>query len=54
MHPPRDARTTYVLPAVAIALGAVVGDERIALASVGGCALILAGAYRTTRARASA
>jgi drug/metabolite transporter (DMT)-like permease len=50
----RASVTTYLLPAVAIALGAIVRDERIALASVGGCALILAGAYLTTRARPGA
>jgi drug/metabolite transporter (DMT)-like permease len=47
----RASVTTYLLPAVAIVLGAVVRDERIAAASVGGCALILAGAYMTTRVR---
>ncbi len=47
----RASVTTYLLPAVAIGLGAMVRDERIALASVGGCALILAGAYLTTRVR---
>jgi drug/metabolite transporter (DMT)-like permease len=50
----RASVTTYLLPAVAIALGAIVRDERIALASVGGCALILAGAYLTTRPRRGA
>jgi drug/metabolite transporter (DMT)-like permease len=50
----RASVTTYFLPAVAIALGALVRDERVALASVGGCVLILAGAYVTTRVRSGA
>jgi drug/metabolite transporter (DMT)-like permease len=45
----RASVTTYFLPAVAIALGALLRDERIALASVAGCALIVAGAYVATR-----
>ncbi len=45
----RAALATYFLPAVAIALGAVFRDERVAAASLGGAVLIVLGAYLAAR-----
>ena len=46
----RASITIYFLPAVAIVLGAVFRDERIAAISLLGTALVTAGAYLTSRA----
>jgi drug/metabolite transporter (DMT)-like permease len=45
----RGSVTVYLLPVVAIALGAIVRDEPIYLASLLGTALVLTGAYLTSR-----
>jgi drug/metabolite transporter (DMT)-like permease len=46
----RGSVTIYFLPPVAMVLGALVRDERIAALSIAGTALVLAGAYLTSRA----
>jgi drug/metabolite transporter (DMT)-like permease len=46
----RGSVTIYFLPPVAMVLGAVVRDERIAALSVAGTGLVLAGAYLASRA----
>ena len=48
--PSRGSITIYFIPVVAIVLGAVFRDESIALLSLIGTALVLAGAYLTSRA----
>ena len=45
----RGSITIYLLPVVAIALGATLRDEPIYLASLLGTALVLTGAYLTSR-----
>jgi drug/metabolite transporter (DMT)-like permease len=47
----RGSVTLYVVPVVAIALGALVRDETIAGAAVAGTALVVAGAYVVSRSR---
>jgi drug/metabolite transporter (DMT)-like permease len=46
----RGSVTIYFLPLVAMVLGAVVRDERIAMVSIAGTGLVLAGAYLASRA----
>jgi len=46
---PRGAVATYFIPVVAIALGAVFLDERVASAALLGTALVVAGAWLTSR-----
>jgi drug/metabolite transporter (DMT)-like permease len=46
---PRGAVATYFIPVVAIVLGVVVLDERVAAAAVAGTALVVAGAWLTSR-----
>ena len=46
----RGSVTIYFLPLVAMVLGAVVRDERIAALSIAGTALVLLGAYLASRA----
>ena len=45
----RASVTTYLIPAVSLALGAVVRDEKVYVLSVVGCVVALAGAYLTGR-----
>ncbi len=45
----RAAMTTYVIPVVALFLGAAVRSEAIALLSVVGCATVLSGAFLASR-----
>jgi drug/metabolite transporter (DMT)-like permease len=49
----RASVTVYLLPPVAIALGALVRDEPIAAVSVAGTALVAAGAYLVSRREAA-
>jgi drug/metabolite transporter (DMT)-like permease len=49
---PRGAVTTYFVPLVAIALGVAFLDERVAPAALLGTALVLAGAWLTSRREA--
>jgi drug/metabolite transporter (DMT)-like permease len=49
---PRASVTLYFVPAVAIALGALLLDEALPLAAVLGTLLVLAGAWLVSRARA--
>ena len=49
----RASAVTFLMPVVALVLGVVVRGERVALVSVGGCALCLAGAAVIQRARRS-
>jgi drug/metabolite transporter (DMT)-like permease len=46
---PRGAVATYFIPVVAIVLGVLILDERVALAAVAGTALVVAGAWLTSR-----
>jgi drug/metabolite transporter (DMT)-like permease len=46
---PRGAVATYFIPVVAIVLGVLFLDERVALAAMGGTALVVAGAWLTSR-----
>ena len=48
--PTRAAIALYFVPIVAIVLGAALNDERIHVAALLGTALVLAGAYMTSRA----
>jgi drug/metabolite transporter (DMT)-like permease len=50
----RGSVATYLIPVVAIALGVVFLDEVIEPISLLGTALVLAGAYLTSRAEAGA
>lgn len=55
--PTRATLITFVNPAVAVALGAIVLDEKITIATIGGFALIVGGCWlatRPTRGRADA
>jgi drug/metabolite transporter (DMT)-like permease len=45
----RAAMTTYVIPVVALFLGAAVRSEAIAVLSVVGCATVLSGAFLASR-----
>jgi drug/metabolite transporter (DMT)-like permease len=47
--PARAAVSIYVVPVVAVALGALFNDERVHVAALFGTALVLAGAYLTSR-----
>ena len=47
--PARSTLITFINPAVAVVVGAVVLDERITLATVGGFALVIAGCWFATR-----
>jgi drug/metabolite transporter (DMT)-like permease len=49
--PARASVAIYVVPVVAILLGAVFRDERVHAAALGGTAMVLAGAYLTSRPR---
>jgi drug/metabolite transporter (DMT)-like permease len=49
--PARATLITFVNPAVAVVVGALVLDEQITLATVGGFALVLAGCWFATRHR---
>ena len=49
--PTRAAIALYFVPIVAIVLGAALNDERIHVAALLGTALVLAGAYMTSRAK---
>ena len=49
---PRGAVATYFIPVVAIVLGVVLLDERVAPAAIGGTALVVAGAWLTSRREA--
>jgi drug/metabolite transporter (DMT)-like permease len=50
----RGSIAIYLVPVVAIALGAVVRDEQIALLSVAGTALVILGAWITSRSQRTA
>ena len=45
----RASVTTYLIPVVALALGAIVRDEKVYALSIAGCALALVGAYLAGR-----
>jgi drug/metabolite transporter (DMT)-like permease len=47
--PARAAVSIYVVPVVAVALGATVNDERVHAAALLGTAMVLGGAYLTSR-----
>jgi drug/metabolite transporter (DMT)-like permease len=49
--PARAAVAIYVVPVVAVALGAIFRDERVHVAALGGTAMVLAGAWLTSRPR---
>jgi len=49
---PRGAVATYFIPVVAIALGVIFLDERVALVALLGTALVLGGAWLTSRREA--
>jgi drug/metabolite transporter (DMT)-like permease len=49
----RASLTTYLIPVVSLALGAAIRDESVAVLSVIGCAITLAGAYLAGRAAAN-
>jgi drug/metabolite transporter (DMT)-like permease len=49
---PRGAVATYFIPVVAIVLGVVLLDERVAPAAIGGTALVVAGAWLSSRREA--
>ena len=49
----RGSVTIYFVPVVAIVMGVVVRDETIAIVSLLGTALVLLGAYLTSRAERS-
>jgi drug/metabolite transporter (DMT)-like permease len=49
--PARAAVSIYVVPVVAVALGALFRDERVHLAALAGTAMVLAGAWLTSRPR---
>ena len=49
--PARASVSIYVVPVVAVALGAIFRDERVHLAALAGTAMVLAGAYLTSRPR---
>jgi drug/metabolite transporter (DMT)-like permease len=45
----RASVTTYLIPVVALALGAIVRDEKVYALSIAGCAVALVGAYLAGR-----
>jgi len=47
----RTSVTTYIVPVVALFLGAIVRDEIVAGLSLTGCGVALAGAFLTNRSR---
>ncbi|MEA2377521.1 MAG: hypothetical protein QOD13_1428 [Thermoleophilaceae bacterium] len=47
--PSRAAVAIYIVPVIAVALGALFNDERVHLAAVVGTAMVLGGAYLTSR-----
>jgi drug/metabolite transporter (DMT)-like permease len=49
--PARASVSIYVVPVVAVALGAVFRDERVHAAALAGTAMVLAGAWLTSRPR---
>lgn len=49
--PARASVSIYVVPIVAVALGAIFRDERVHAAALAGTAMVLAGAYLTSRPR---
>jgi drug/metabolite transporter (DMT)-like permease len=49
----RASGTTFLIPVVALVLGVVLRNERVALLSVAGCAVCLAGAWLMKRATES-
>ena len=49
----RASSTTYLIPVVSLALGAVIRNESVAVLSVVGCAITLVGAYLAGRAPAN-
>jgi drug/metabolite transporter (DMT)-like permease len=49
--PARAAVSIYVVPVVAVALGAIFRDERVHAAALAGTAMVLAGAWLTSRPR---
>jgi drug/metabolite transporter (DMT)-like permease len=49
--PARGSVSIYVVPVVAVALGAIFRDERVHVAALGGTAMVLAGAWLTSRPR---
>ncbi|HEY7876394.1 MAG TPA: DMT family transporter [Actinomycetota bacterium] len=49
--PVRASITIYFVPIIAIALGAIFRDETVSIVSLGGTALVLVGAYLTSRAQ---
>jgi len=49
--PARASVSIYIVPVVAVALGAIFRDERVHLAALAGTAMVLAGAYLTSRPR---
>lgn len=49
--PARATLITFINPAVAVIVGAIVLDEKITLATVGGFALVIAGCFLATRHR---
>lgn len=51
LGPTRASVTTYLIPVVSLALGAVIRNEVVHLLSVAGCAIALAGAYLVGRRR---
>jgi drug/metabolite transporter (DMT)-like permease len=51
--PARATLITFVNPAVAVALGAIVLDEKITLATIGGFCLVVTGCWLATRPQAA-
>jgi drug/metabolite transporter (DMT)-like permease len=49
--PARASVSIYVVPVVAVALGAIFRDERVHAAALAGTAMVLAGAWLTSRPR---
>jgi drug/metabolite transporter (DMT)-like permease len=49
LGPARAAVSIYVVPVVAVALGAAVNDERVHAAALAGTAMVLGGAFLTSR-----
>jgi drug/metabolite transporter (DMT)-like permease len=50
----RASSTTFLIPAVALALGVLVRDERVAMLSVAGAAVCVGGAWLIKRAQTAA
>jgi drug/metabolite transporter (DMT)-like permease len=49
LGPARASVSIYIVPVVAVALGALFRDERVHLAALAGTAMVLAGAFLTSR-----